>query len=56
MQFSNIACITKVVNNNADEDENEEEGQEGNENNDNDNASNSSDIMVLNMRDNFMLT
>jgi hypothetical protein len=56
MQFSNIACMTKVVNSNADEDENEEEGQEGNENDENDNASNSIDIMVLNMRDSSMLT
>ena len=56
MQFSNIACMTKVVDSNADEDENQEEEQEGNENDDIDNASNSTDIMVLNMRDSFMLT
>jgi len=43
MHFSNIACMTKVVNSNADEDENEEEGQEGNENDDTDNAGNSID-------------
>jgi len=54
MQFSNIACTTKVVSSN--EDENDEEGQEGNENDENDNASNSIDITVLNMRDSFMLT
>jgi hypothetical protein len=55
MQFSNIACMTTVVNSNADEDENEE-GQEGNKNDDIDNARNSIDTMVVNMRDSFMLT
>lgn len=48
--------MTKVVNSNADEDENKEEGQERNENDDIDNASNSIDTMVLNIRDSFMLT
>ena len=56
MRLSNNACVTKVVDRNADEDENEEEGQEGNEKDDNDNASNSTDITVLNTWDSFMLT